>query len=103
MLRSSTDGSFKANISRGGIGQPYTLNPEIARLSLDCAAALKLDIAGVDLLFDQDHYCVCEVNSAPGFAGFEAATDLNVARTILEHCLARLDVRALQPLSPWPR
>jgi gamma-F420-2:alpha-L-glutamate ligase len=89
MLRRSTDGSFKANISRGGDGQAFTLNPEIERLALNCAAALKLDVAGVDLLFDADHYSVCEVNSAAGFAGFEAATGLNVARAVLEHCQER--------------
>lgn len=93
MLRRSTDGSFKANISRGGNGLPYALNPEIKRLAIDSAAALKLDIAGVDLLFDGGHYSVCEVNSAAGFAGFEAATGLNVAREILIHCLRRLAVK----------
>jgi len=86
MLRSSTDGSFKANISRGGAGQPYPLKPEIEQLALSCAAALKLEIAGVDLLFDDAQYCVCEVNSAAGFSGFEAATGVNVARAILQHC-----------------
>ena len=89
MLRSSTDGSFKANITRGGEGQPYPLNPEIEQLAVRCAAALNLEIAGVDLLFDDDHYCVCEVNSAAGFSGFEAATGVNVARGILQHCLER--------------
>jgi len=86
MLRSSTDGSFKANITRGGEGQAYPLNPEIEQLALSCAAALKLEIAGVDLLFDDGQYCVCEVNSAADFAGFEAATGVNVARAILQHC-----------------
>lgn len=89
MLRSSKDGSFKANITRGGEGQLYPLKPEIEELALSCAAALKLDIAGVDLLFDDDHYCVCEVNSAAGFAGFEEATGVNVAGAILQHCLIR--------------
>lgn len=89
MLRSSTDGSFKANITRGGEGQPYPLTPEMEQLALHCAAALKLDIAGVDLLFDEDQYCVCEVNSAAGFSGFEAATGVNVARAMLQHCLER--------------
>ena len=98
MLRSSTDGSFKANITRGGEGQPYPLKPEIAQLALHCAAALKLDIAGVDLLFDEDQYCVCEVNSAAGFAGFEGATGINVARAVLQHCLKR----ALGSECPFP-
>jgi RimK family alpha-L-glutamate ligase len=90
MLRSSTDGSFKANISRGGDGQAFPLNPELERLARDSAAALNLDIAGVDLLFDGDDYSICEVNSAPGFQGFETATGLNVARLVLEHCRSRM-------------
>jgi len=57
--------------------------------SLDRSQAVILDIAGVDLLFDHDSYCVCEVNSAPGFSGFEAATGINVAREILGHALDR--------------
>ena len=92
MLRSSTDGSFKANISRGGDGQAFPLNPELERLARDSAAALNLDIAGVDLLFDGDGYSICEVNSAPGFQGFETATGLNVARLVLEHCRSTLQL-----------
>ncbi len=94
MLRCSTDGSFKANISRGGSGQLHPLNAAIEKLALQSAAALRLDIAGVDLLFDGDQYCVCEVNSAADFAGFEAVTGINVARAVLEHCRERLWARS---------
>jgi len=93
MLRKSTDGSFKANITRGGEGHSYPLNPEIERLALSSTVALGLDVAGVDLLFDGDHYSVCEVNSAAGFAGFESATGINVARSLLLHCLDRASIR----------
>lgn len=89
MLRSSTDGSFKANISRSGYGQAFPLNLELERLASESAAALNLDIAGVDLLFAGDGYNICEVNSTPGFLGFETATGLNVARQVLEHCRDR--------------
>ena len=91
MRRRSTDGSFKANISRGGDGEPFPLNSAIEDLALASASAVNLEIAGVDLLFDGDGYSVCEVNSAPGFAGFEQATGLNVAREILEHCCSRIE------------
>lgn len=101
MLRSSTDGSFKANISRGGDGQAFPLNPELERLARDSAAALNLDIAGVDLLFDGDGYSICEVNSAPGFQGFETATGLNLARLVLEHC--RSTVQFLPPVQQRER
>ena len=82
-------GSYGEGVILSGEGQPYPLSPELERLALSCAAALKLEIAGVDLLFDDDQYSVCEVNSAAGFAGFEAATGVNVARAVLEHCLQR--------------
>ena len=59
---------------------------------------MNLEIAGVDLLFDGDGYSVCEVNSAPGFSGFEQATGLNVARDILEHCVRRQEqIQAREP------
>ena len=64
LVLSRDAGSFKANISRGGAGQAYPLKPEIEQLALSCAAALKLEIAGVDLLFDDAQDCVCKVNSA---------------------------------------
>ena len=98
MRRRSTDGSFKANISRGGDGEPFPLNGAIEALALASAAAVNLEIAGVDLLFDGEGYCVCEVNSAPGFSGFEQATGLNVAREILEHCGRRREqIQAREP------
>lgn len=94
MRRRSTDGSFKANISRGDDGELFPLNSVIVDLALASAVAVNLEIAGVDLLFDGDHYCVCEVNSAPGFAGFEQATGLNVAREILPHCCVCVAARS---------
>ena len=100
MLRQSTDGSFKANISRGGVGEPYPLTPEIEWLATEAARVVGLDIAGIDLLFDGDHFRICEANSAPGFEGFEPATGINVARQILEFAavrLGRIDVLSGRP------
>jgi gamma-F420-2:alpha-L-glutamate ligase len=85
MKRKSTDGSFKANITRGGIGETFPVNSQIEQLSLQAAGALNLDIAGVDLLFNGDSYKLCEVNSAPGFKGFEKYTGINVAKQVVEH------------------
>lgn len=90
MLRQSTDGSFKANISRGGAGESYPLTPEIEWLATEAARVVGLDIAGIDLLFDGEHFRICEANSSPGFHGFEPATGINVARQILEFAAVRL-------------
>jgi RimK family alpha-L-glutamate ligase len=101
MLPRSTDGSFKANIGRGGDGEAFELNLELEELARQAAAAIQLEIAGVDLLFDGTGYSVCEVNSAPGLAGFEATTGLNVARAVLQHCQSRLSAKGEHnPLGP---
>jgi RimK family alpha-L-glutamate ligase len=89
MKRSSTDGGFRANISRGGIGSVYEMNEELKSLSLNCAKVLNLEIAGVDLLIDKDGYKVCEVNSAPGFEGFEKFCNTNVAKEFIDYAVFR--------------
>lgn len=88
MLRSSTDGSFKANISRGGVGVYYPVDEKMERICLHVAKVLDLDIAGVDLLFHEDGYKVCEANSSPGFHGFEEALNINVPQKIFEFVIS---------------
>jgi gamma-F420-2:alpha-L-glutamate ligase len=83
MQRKSTDGSFKANISRGGQGEAYDVDDQMELLAIQTAKVLDLDIAGVDLLFHSDGYRICEANSSPGFKGFEAALDINVPKKFL--------------------
>jgi RimK family alpha-L-glutamate ligase len=89
MKRSAQDGSFKANITRGGVGENYPLDDEIIDISQKTAQALGLDVAGIDLLFDGDHYKVCEANSAPGFQGFEKCTGIDVAKSIIDYALTK--------------
>ena len=74
MMRQSTDDDFRANLTRGGERIPYEVNNQIEWLSSESAKALNLDIAGVDLLFDNGGYKICEVNSNPGFEGMETFT-----------------------------
>jgi gamma-F420-2:alpha-L-glutamate ligase len=95
MERVATDGSFKANISRGGEARPYPITPEIEMVSIEATRQVGLDIAGVDLLFDADHFKVCEVNSSPGFKGIEKAfPDIDIADMILQYVEMRLGVFA---------
>lgn len=90
MLRKGGEGKFKANIAAGGSGELYELNPEIEWLSVEASRLLSLDIAGVDILFDGEHFKVCEVNSAPGFEGLEKATGVNVPEQIYQYIRVRL-------------
>ena len=92
MLRRSTDGSFKANISRGGEGTPYDVDEHMEMLAIQVAKVLDLDIAGVDLLFSTDGYKICEANSSPGFKGFEQALGINIPGKIFDYAKMRSSV-----------
>ena len=62
MMRQSTDGDFRANLTRGGEAIPYQVDDDIEWIAGESARLLDLDIAGVDLLFNGDSYTICEVN-----------------------------------------
>lgn len=91
MLRSAKDSDFRANISRGGVGSKFDLTPEVIAISEKIARLLGLQIAGVDLLFAGDAFKICEVNSSPGFRGFEAYCGLNVAGAIAEYIKTQIN------------
>ena len=90
MMRQATDEDFRANISRGGEGFPYEVNEQIEWLSSESSKALDLDIAGVDLLFHNGGFKICEVNSNPGFEGMETYTKKNIAGEIVSFIKLKL-------------
>ena len=90
MMRQATDDDFRANITRGGEGFPYEVNEQIDWLSVESSKALGLDIAGVDLLFQNGGYKICEVNSNPGFEGMENYTKKNIAGEIVSFIKLKL-------------
>jgi gamma-F420-2:alpha-L-glutamate ligase len=91
MLRTAADDNFKANYSAGGKVISYKINPTIEWLAVESARIVGLDIAGVDILFDENSYKVCEVNSYPGFEGFEKATKINVPKEIFKYISVRFE------------
>ena len=90
MERISSDGSFKANYSRGGEVRSFPVNPEIEWLTTESARVLNLDIAGIDLLFDRENFKVCEANSSPGFKGIESCCDVSIPDAIYDFIKIRL-------------
>jgi RimK family alpha-L-glutamate ligase len=90
MLRIGANGSFKANYSKGGSVSKMEVDRAMEWLSVESAGLLGLELAGVDLLFDGENYKICEINSAPGFEGFESATGLNVPKSIIDYLKVRL-------------
>ena len=90
MQRIACDGSFKANVSRGGRAEPFDITPELEWLSTEVSRLLGLDIAGIDLLFDGDHYRICEANSSPGFQGMESCIPVGMPHEIFSFIAVRL-------------
>lgn len=87
-----TGTSLRTNVALGGQTRPCVATPEIAKLSVDAAAAVGADIAGVDLIEDRDgRLLVLEVNHRVEFTGFQAALAdrVDVADRIVDHLLGR--------------
>ena len=87
-----TGESLRTNVALGGQARPCEVTPEIDKLSLNAAAAVGADIAGVDLIEDRDgRLLVLEVNHRVEFSGFQSALadQVNVADHIVDHLLER--------------
>jgi len=84
MKRSAPPGEFRANIHQGASGEAITLTDEYTRLAIEAAAALELEIAGVDLLQTDEGPVVLEVNPSPGFEALELVTGIDIAGVIIE-------------------
>ncbi|MCG2842109.1 RimK family alpha-L-glutamate ligase [Sandaracinobacter sp. RS1-74] len=98
MERRSLRGGFKSNVSLGGVGLAFQPPPEMAELAVRAAETLQLDVAGIDILFDDDGYRICEANSAPGFQGLERACQVDVPAVVLDWIEASQE-RAMEKLA----
>ena len=82
-------GDFRANFHLSRDSRAKDLSPEQEVIALKAAAAIGLEIAGVDLIEDQkNRVSVIEVNYSPGFKGLEAATGLDIAGRIVEYVVS---------------
>ncbi len=97
MERRSLTGNFKSNVSLGGVGVAYNPPPEMADLAVQAADILELDIAGIDILFDEEGYRICEANSAPGFQGLERASGLDVPSAMLDWIISTQNAESPAP------
>jgi gamma-F420-2:alpha-L-glutamate ligase len=85
MKRTAPSGEFRANISGGGHGEPFEITEDVDYLARETARVLGLQIAGVDLLFDNDGYKICEANSSPGFSGMDKYCNQDMAQKIVDY------------------
>lgn len=85
MMRKAKDGDFRSNLHRGGTAIPVEISPEEAKVAVNAARALGLNVAGVDLVRSARGPLVLEVNSSPGLQGIETSTGLDIASMIIEY------------------
>ena len=78
MLRKSA-GDFRSNLNAGGNGERIEIPDEVAQACEKAATIIGLDYCGIDMLFGEDGYYLCEVNSNAFFGGIERVTGKNVA------------------------
>lgn len=85
MMRQAKEGEFRSNLHRGGSAVRVDISDEEARVAVNAARALGLNVAGVDLLRSSRGPLVLEVNSSPGLQGIETSTGLDIASMIIEY------------------
>lgn len=91
MLRRSTDGDFRSNLTLGGTMKNYTPTEEEAALAIRATELLGLEFAGVDILFGKEGPILCEVNSNAHFKTTLECTGVNMALEIMRHIAGKLD------------
>ncbi len=82
--------SWKTNVAQGAKVEKANVDEEVKELALRATKALGLLYAGVDIGEDDEGYVVYEVNSAPQWGGFMAATGINPAEKIADFIIKLL-------------
>ena len=79
------ENDFRANITNGGSMKKYTPTKEQEKMAVKVCEKLKLDFAGVDIMFGKEGEPVlCEVNSNAHFKNIYDCTKVNVADEIMK-------------------
>lgn len=89
MERHAAAGEFRANVRRGARVRAVAPGGPIADVARAAARALGLRVCGVDLVPTDAGPKVLEVNAAPGFAGIERVTRVNVAAAVVAAAATR--------------
>lgn len=90
MLRENKN-DFRANITNGGSMAKYEPDEKQIQMAQAVCSRLKLDFAGVDIMFGKDGEPVfCEVNSNAHFKNIYDCTGVNVADCIMEYIVGKI-------------
>jgi ribosomal protein S6--L-glutamate ligase len=84
MRRQAPPGEFRSNLHRGGVAKAVRATRAECDMAVRAAAAVGLQVAGVDLIRSARGPLVLEVNASPGLEGIEEATGVDIAGRIIE-------------------
>ncbi len=84
MKRQGKEGEFRSNLHQGGKSEYIKLTQQEEDLAIRSAAAMDLNMAGVDMLRSSRGPLIMEVNSSPGLEGIEKHSQIDVAGKIIE-------------------
>lgn len=84
MKRTAKTDEFRANFSLGASVELIKSNEKIENIVKLIKKEFKLNIMGIDLFKVDDEYIVCEINSNPGFNGYDKIIKEGFAKKYLE-------------------
>ncbi|GAA4273583.1 30S ribosomal protein S6--L-glutamate ligase [Aquimarina gracilis] len=85
MKRQAKEGEFRSNLHKGGTASVIKLSRHEEQAAIMAAKALKMGVAGVDMLQSKRGPLILEVNSSPGLEGIENATGKDIAKSIIKY------------------
>ncbi len=95
MRRVSNGREFRSNYHLGGRVEQIDLPDDYAKVAIEAANHLGIDVGGVDLLEGRSGPILLEVNSSPGLEGIEKASGINVAGHIIEMIAKRHKIQSV--------
>jgi len=87
MKRQAQTGEFRSNLHLGGEAANVKLTKQEKALAVRATKALKLQVAGVDILRSKNGPIVMEVNANPGFTGLMEITGIDVSKALVEYAI----------------
>ena len=103
MRRRGNPDDFRSNLHQGGTAEPVRISKTEREVAIKAARAMKLDVAGVDLLRGADGPKVLEVNSSPGLEGIEKVSGKDISGLIIEHIETKVAPKPPRPKSRGKR
>lgn len=76
---------FRSNYTLGGYAKEITITEEMEKIALKACAALQIEFAGIDLLFTESGFTICEINGNAGFRTLSSVTEVDMGDELFQY------------------